>query len=51
MAELNLERGHEADAGAPRVLAKRCMTAFQRGTVLTGHLDQKFMEIGAERSN
>lgn len=28
-AELNMERGHQADHGADRVLIKRCLTAFQ----------------------
>lgn len=42
-AELNLERGYDADHGADRVLVKRCMTPFQWDTVLTKHLDQKLM--------
>jgi len=46
-AELNLERGFEADWGADRVLIKRCMTPFQWDTVLTKHLEQKLLEGGA----
>jgi hypothetical protein len=43
-AELNLERGLEADHGAERVLVKRCMTPFQWDTVLSQHLPQKLHE-------
>jgi hypothetical protein len=46
-AELNLERGFEAEWGAERVLVKRCMTPFQWDTVLTVHLDQKLVEAEA----
>ncbi|HEX9816050.1 MAG TPA: hypothetical protein VGB18_03630 [Candidatus Thermoplasmatota archaeon] len=42
-AELNLERGYDADFGSDRVLVKRCMTPFQWDTVLTKQLDQKLM--------
>ncbi len=48
MAELNLERGHQADHGAERVLIKRCMTPFQWDTVLTKHLDEKLLQMDAE---
>jgi hypothetical protein len=47
-AELNLERGFDADFGADRVLVKRCMTPFQWDTVLTKHLDEKL--VGTEAS-
>lgn len=40
-ADLNLERGFDAEWGASRVLVKRCMTPFQWDTVLTKHVDQK----------
>ncbi len=43
-AELNLVRGHEADAGADRVLIKRCMTPFQWDSVLTQHLKARLEE-------
>lgn len=43
-AELNLTQGLEADAGASRMLIKRCMTAFQWDTVLTKHLDEKLLQ-------
>lgn len=43
-AELNLERGYDADFGSDRVLIKRCMTPFQWDTVLTKHLDQKLVD-------
>lgn len=46
-AELNLERGFDADFGADRVLVKRCMTPFQWDTVLTKHLGAKLMETNA----
>lgn len=46
-AELNLVRGHEAEAGADRVLIKRCMTPFQWDAVLTKHLDRKLHEVEA----
>lgn len=46
-AELNLERGFDADWGADRVLVKRCMTPFQWDTVLTKHLDQKLLSAEA----
>jgi hypothetical protein len=46
-AELNLRAGLEADAGAERLLVKRCMTPFQWDTVLTQHLEQKLIEAGA----
>ena len=42
-AELNLERGFDAEWGADRLLVKRCMTPFQWDTVLTKHLDQKLL--------
>ncbi len=48
MAELNLERGHQADHGAQRVLVKRCMTPFQWDTVLTKHLDEKLAIVDAD---
>ncbi len=44
-AELNLERGHQADHGATRLLVKRCMTPFQWDSVLTQHLGQKLHEV------
>lgn len=47
MAEMNLERGRQADDGADRVLIKRCMTPFQWDTVLTKHLDEKLLQIDA----
>src|ERR1041385_2530893 len=47
-AELNLERGFDADWGADRVLIKRVMTPFQWDTVLTKHVDEKLM--GTETS-
>jgi hypothetical protein len=47
-AELNLERGYDADHGSDRVLVKRCMTPFQWDTVLTKHLDQKL--VGTDTS-
>jgi hypothetical protein len=40
-AELNLERGFDADWGADRLLVKRCMTPFQWDSVLTKHLNMK----------
>lgn len=43
LAELNLERGFDADHGAERVLIKRCMTPFQWETVLNRHLDEKLV--------
>jgi hypothetical protein len=46
-AELNLERGREADWGARRLLVKRCMTPFQWETVLTRHLAEKLMATDA----
>ena len=46
-AELNLERGREADDGADRLLVKRCMTPFQWDSTLTQHLDSKLAETGA----
>lgn len=46
-AELNLTRGHEADAGATRLLVKRCMTPFQWDTVLTKHLAAKLHDTEA----
>jgi len=46
-AELNLERGFQADDGAGRLLVKRCMTPFQWDSVLTDHLDQKLHEVTA----
>src|SRR6267143_581736 len=42
-AELNMERGFDAEWGADRVLIKRCMTPFQWDTVLTRHLEQKLL--------
>jgi hypothetical protein len=42
-AELNLERGFDADFGADRVLVKRCMTPFQWDTVLTKHVQEKLL--------
>jgi hypothetical protein len=42
-AELNLERGHDADWGADRLLVKRCMTPFQWDTVLTKHVAEKLL--------
>lgn len=48
MAELNLERGFQADDGAQRVLIKRCMTPFQWDTVLNHHLDDKLLEVDAD---
>jgi hypothetical protein len=47
-AELNLERGHEAAAGAERLLVKRCMTAFQWDTVLTQHLEDKLRHTATD---
>ncbi len=42
-AELNLERGFDAEWGADRILVKRCMTPFQWDTVLTRHLEERLM--------
>lgn len=46
-AEMNLERGRDADWGADRLLVKRCMTPFQWDTVLTRHLQEKLMATDA----
>lgn len=46
-ADLNLERGFDAEHGAERVLVKRCMTPFQWDTVLTKHLEQKLHSVEA----
>lgn len=46
-ADLNLERGFDAEHGADRVLIKRCMTPFQWDTVLTKHLEQKLHSVDA----
>lgn len=46
-AELNLERGFDAEFGADRVLVKRCMTPFQWDTVLTKHVGAKLLEANA----
>lgn len=40
-AELNLERGHQPDFGAERVLIKRCMTAFNWELALDRHIEDK----------
>ena len=40
-AELNLERGFQADHGAERVLVKRCMTAFNWELALDHHIEEK----------
>lgn len=40
-AEMNLQRGFEADDGAKRMLIKRCMTAFNWELCLDKHVPQK----------
>ena len=40
-AALNLERGHQPDGGADRVLIKRCMTAFNWELALDRHIEEK----------
>ncbi len=46
-AEMNLERGFDAEWGAERLLVKRCMTPFQWDTVLTRHLKEKLTALAA----
>lgn len=46
-AELNLERGFQADHGADRVLIKRCMTAFNWELALDRHIEEKLETIQA----
>ena len=43
-AELNLVRGHAADAHAERMLIRRCLTPFQWYTTLSRHILSDFAE-------